>query len=209
MMDYDVETLDSCGTDVALSPVCTPAHAVSGQPPEYPNRISSEVTRILDDIRRAVLRSPQEARPAALRLVTLLGSPENGERPNARGGLAPWQKRKIDRYVRGNLDRPLKAGDLAEQLSLSAGHFNHAFKETFGESPHAYIVGLRLEMAQEMMLSTADPLSQIAYACGFADQSHFTKVFRRGVGQTPNGWRRHNLTEAQALATGRIAIGAR
>jgi len=209
MMDYDVETLDSCGTNVALSPVCTPAHAVSGQPPEYPNRISSEVTRILDDIRRAVLRSPQEARPAALRLVTLLGSPENGERPNARGGLAPWQKRKIDRYVRGNLTRPLKAADLAEQLSLSAGHFNHAFKETFGEAPHAYIVGLRLEMAQELMLSTADPLSQIAYACGFADQSHFTKVFRRGMGQTPNAWRRHNLTEAQALATRRIAIGAR
>jgi len=111
--------------------------------------------------------------------------------------------------VRGNLNCPLKAEDLAEQLSLSAGHFNHAFKETFGESPHAYIVGLRLEMAQELMLSTAEPLSQIAYACGFADQSHFTKVFRRGVGQTPNAWRRHNLTEAQALATVRIAVGAR
>src|SRR5712691_4134631 len=68
MMDYDGETLDSCGTNVALSPVCTPAHAGSGQPPEHPNRISSEVTRILDDIRRAVLRSPEEARPAALRL---------------------------------------------------------------------------------------------------------------------------------------------
>jgi AraC-like DNA-binding protein len=209
MMDYDAETQDSCGTNVALSPVCTPAHAVSEQHPEDPNRISSEVTRILDDIRRAVLRSPQEARPAALRLVTLLGSPESGERPNARGGLAPWQRRKIDRYVRGNLNRPLKGADLAEQLSLSAGHFNHAFKETFGESPHMYIVGLRLKMAQELMLSTADPLSQIAHACGFADQSHFSKAFRRRVGQTPNAWRRHNMTEAQALAIGRIAIRAR
>jgi len=198
MMDYDVETLDSCGTNVALSPVCTPAHAGSGQPSEHPNRISSEVTRILDDIRRAVQRSPQEARPAALRLVTLLGSPENGEKTHARGGLAPWQKRKIDRYVRGNLNCPLKAEDLAEQLSLSAGHFNHAFKETFGESPHAYIVGLRLEMAQELMLSTADPLSQIAYACGFADQSHFSKAFRRRVGESPNAWRRRNLTEAHS-----------
>jgi AraC-like DNA-binding protein len=180
----------------------------SEEPPEHHNRIAAEVARILDDIRRAVLRNPEEARPAALRLVTLLGSPENGERPTARGGLAPWQKRKIDRYLRGNLNRPLQAGDLAEQLSLSAGHFNRAFKETFGESPHAYIIGLRLEMAQELMLSTAEPLSQIAYTCGFADQSHFTKVFRRGVGQTPNAWRRDNLTEAQALAMGQIAIGA-
>ena len=185
------------------------SHPRSAQNLGLPDHISSEVARILDNIRRAVLRDPEEARPAALRLVTLLGSPENGERPNARGGLAPWQKRKIDRYVRGNLNRPLTGGDLADQLSLSAGHFNRAFKETFGESPHVYIVGLRLEMAQELMLSTAEPLSQIAYACGFADQSHFTKVFRRGVGQTPNGWRRHNLTEAQALATVRIAVGAR
>jgi AraC family transcriptional regulator len=207
MMDCDVETLDTCGTNLALSPVCEPARAVSGLPPAHHNRISAEATRILDDIRQAVLRNPEEARPAALRLVTLLGSPENGEKPNARGGLAPWQQRKIDRHVRGNLNRSLKGGDLAEQLSLSAGHFNRAFKETFGESPHAYIVGLRLEMAQELMLSTADPLSQIAYACGFADQSHFTKVFRRGVGQTPSAWRRHNLTEAQAQAIGQIATG--
>ncbi len=209
MTDYDVETLDSCGTNLALSPVCESGHAVSGLPPAYPNRISSEVTRILDDIRRAVLRNPEEARPAALRLVTLLASPENGERPSARGGLAPWQKRKIDRYVRENLDRPLQACELAGQLSLSAGHFNRAFKETFGETPHAYIVGLRLEMARDSMLSTADPLSQIAYACGFADQSHFSKAFRRRVGESPNAWRRRNLTEAQAQATGRIAIGAR
>ena len=204
-MDYDVETLVSCGTNLALQPVGEAAHGLSCLSPGRPNRISSEVTRILDDIRRAVLRNPEEARPAALRLVTLLTSPENAESPNVRGGLAAWQKRKIDRYVRENLDRPLQAGELAGQLSLSAGHFNRAFKETFGETPHSYIVGLRLETAQELMLSTADPLSQIAYACGFADQSHFSKAFRRRVGESPNAWRRRNLTEAQAQATGRIS----
>ena len=209
MMESDVEAVDLCGTNVALSIEWEPAHAVSGQPPSHPNGKLIEVTRILDDIRRAVQRSPDEARPAALRLVTLLGSPGNGERPAARGGLAPWQKRKIDRYLKGNLNRPLKRGELAAQLSLSEGHFHRAFKETFGESPHAYIVGLRLEMAQELMLSTGDPLSQIADACGFADQSHFTKVFRRGLGQSPNAWRRQNLTEAQGMAFGRHAIGTR
>jgi hypothetical protein len=61
----------------------------SAQNPALPDHISSEVARILDNIRRAVKRNPEEARPAALRLVTLLASPENGERPNARGGLAP------------------------------------------------------------------------------------------------------------------------
>jgi AraC family transcriptional regulator len=190
-MEYDVETLDSYGP--TLSSVCASAHAVSGQSPELSVRISSEVTRILDDIRRAVLRNPEEARQAALRLVTLLASPISFE--NGRGGLAPWQKRKIDHYVRENLDHSLRADELAGQVSLSTGYFNRAFKETFGESPHGYIVRLRLKMAQGLMLSTDDSLSQIAFACGFADQSHFTKVFRRSVGESPNAWRRLNLKQ--------------
>src|SRR4051812_19031022 len=79
MMDYDAETLEPRGTNVALSQTCEPADAISCL--DHPKRISSEVTRILDDIRRAVQRNPEEARPAALRLATLLGSPETGETP--------------------------------------------------------------------------------------------------------------------------------
>src|SRR5262245_53157524 len=185
-----------------LSPVYALAHAPSGQA-QLPNHISSEVVRILDDIRRAVLRSPEEARPAAQRLVTLL-APLTDKMPNARGGLAPWQKRKIDRYLRENLKRSLPVEELAGLLSLSVSHFTRAFKETFGEPPHAYIVRLRVEMAKEQMLSTGTALSQIAFACGFADQSHFSNAFRRVAGGSPNVWRRRNLTEAQAQAISRI-----
>jgi len=190
-MEYDSET-----------------HPHSGQNHGLPDDISSEVTRILDAIRRQVLSNPEEARPAALRLVTLLARRE-GETPSARGGLAPWQKRKIERYVKENLDRSLPVDELAGQLSLSASHFTRAFGETFAQPPHTYIVRSRLEMAQQLMLSTSDALSQIALACGFADQSHFSKAFRHGVGESPNAWRRRNLTEAQVQVIGRIAIGAR
>jgi len=190
-MAYDVETLPH-----------------SGQHHGLPDHISSEVTRILDAIRRTVLSNPEEARPDALRLLTLLAPPVKDKTPSARGGLAPWQKQKIGRYVRENLDRSLRVEELAGQLSLSASHFTRAFKETFGESPHTYIVRSRLKMAQQMMLSTGEALSQIAFACGFADQSHFSKAFRRGVAESPNAWRRRNLTEAQAQLTGRIAMVA-
>lgn len=177
-----------------------PSHP--GQNHSLPDQISSEVGRILDAIRRTLISNPEEARPAALRLVTLL-APVAKEKPaTARGGLAPWQKQKIERYVRENLERPLHVEDLAGQLSLSASHFTRAFKETFGESPHIYIVRSRLKLAQQMMLSTGEALSHIAYACGFADQSHFSKAFRRGVAESPNAWRRRNLTEAQAHVTG-------
>lgn len=180
----------------------------SGQNHGFPDQISSEVTRILDSIRSTLFSNPEEARPAALRLVTLLAPAVNEKVPAARGGLAPWQKQKIERYVKENLERPLRVEELARQLSLSPSHFTRAFKETFGESPHTHIVRSRLKLAQKMMLSSGEALSQIAYACGFADQSHFSKAFRRGIAESPNAWRRRNLTEAQAQLPGHIAVRA-
>ncbi len=49
---------------------------------------------------------------------------------------------------------------------------------------------MRLKRAQEMMLASSEPLSQIALACGFSDQAHLCKAFRRDVGESPNAWRR-------------------
>jgi AraC family transcriptional regulator len=137
----------------------------------------------------------------------LLTQPIEAEPTSARGGLAPWQQRKVDRYVREHLERLMRVDELAEQVSLSASHFCRAFKDSFGDTPHAYIVRLRLERAQELMLSTEDTLSQIALACGLADQAHLSKLFRREIGETPNAWRRRNLTDAQAEARKRRSAG--
>ena len=63
-----------------------------------------------------------------------------------------------------------------------------------------YIVRLRLELAQRLMLTTEDSLSQIALACGLADQAHLSKLFGRLVGETPSAWRRRNLSDAQIEA---------
>jgi AraC family transcriptional regulator len=196
-----------------------PAAAWSEEPPslsERPSscgqdsghsRFSAEAARTIDHIRRAIERNPEGARAAALRLVTLLTRPTEAEPASARGGLAPWQQRKVDRYVREHLERPMRVDELAEQVSLSASHFCRAFKDSFGDTPHAYIVRLRLERAQELMLSTEDTLSQIALACGLADQAHLSKLFRREIDETPNAWRRRNLTDAQAEARTRHSAG--
>ena len=152
-----------------------------------------EAVRILDDIRRAIPCSPRDARAAASRLVSLLSLPSSEK---ARGGLAPWQKRKIERFVREHLSRCLSVEELAGQVSLSASYFHHAFKGTFGTSPHAYITKLRIEAAQTMMRGGEEPLSQIAFACGFADQSHLCKIFRRVLGETPSAWRRNATASA-------------
>jgi AraC-like DNA-binding protein len=164
---------------------------------------------LLDDLRRAMALNPAAAHATALRLVTLLTPAAAAEPADARGGLAPWQKRKIDRYLRENLDRPLRIDELAEQVPLSVSHFCRAFKESFGTTPHMHIIRLRLELARRLMVTTDDPLSHIALACGLADQAHLSKLFRRELGETPSAWRRQNLTEAQAEARSRRSTGNR
>jgi AraC-like DNA-binding protein len=157
---------------------------------------------ILDDIRRTVLRDPDDAAAATSRLVSLLSLPSL-QPADAHGGLAPWQKRKIDRFLKEHIAEPLRIERLAGQLSLSASYFHHAFKETFGVSPHVYITRLRLALVRTMMLATAEPLSQIAFACGFADQSHLCKIFRRELGEPPSIWRRRNVREKRTSGLSR------
>jgi AraC family transcriptional regulator len=107
-----------------------------------------------------------------------------------RGGLAPWQARRVKEYVANNLGGRIRTTDLADIAQLSASHFTRAFKETFGETPIGYVARQRMLYAQELMLNSAECLSQIALTCGHCDQSHFTRVFRRKVGMSPRAWRR-------------------
>jgi AraC family transcriptional regulator len=164
---------------------------------------STEAARIVDYLRRAMERNPEGARAAAFRLVMLLTQPGAAASAGARGGLAPWQKTRVDRYMRKHLDGALHVAELAKQLPLSVSHFCRAFKESFGTTPHLHIIRLRLELAQRLMLTTDAPLSQIAVACGLADQAHLSKLFQREVGETPSSWRRRNLTDAQAARRSR------
>jgi len=151
---------------------------------------------LLEDVRRGLDRNPEAARAAAVRLVTLLTLSAATRASGTRGGLAPWQKRRVDRYLRRSLHRSLRIEELAEQAALSTSHFARAFKDSFGTTPQRYITALRLERAQQLMLTTRDPLSQIALACGLASQAHLSKLFRRWQGETPSAWRRRHQTEA-------------
>ena len=73
--------------------------------------------------------------------------------------------------------------------------FFRAFRQTFGETPLAYIMERRIRRAQDLMLTSRVPLSQVALECGMCDQAHFCRVFRRIVGINPNAWRRQFLVD--------------
>ena len=107
-----------------------------------------------------------------------------------RGGLAPWQVKRVASYIESNIHSRLRVPDLARFVQLSNSHFSRTFRESFGDTPFAYITRQRIRRAQLTMLSSADTLSQIALDCGMCDQAHFTRVFRRVVGISPSLWRR-------------------
>ena len=140
----------------------------------------------------------QHIERADLFLRSELSAPADGEyailehqRPKPiRGGLAPWQIRRVKSHIEANLDATIRVKELAELVRLSSFHFCRAFRDSFGDSPHGYVMRRRVERAQGLMLTTDASLGQIAADCGLADQAHFNKLFRRFVGESPGMWRR-------------------
>ena len=112
-----------------------------------------------------------------------------GAEPN-RGGLAPWQvKRACDR-LESDLAGKVALQQIAADLGLSVSHFSRAFRISTGLPPHQWLLRQRVKAAKQLMTVRDLPLSEIAMSAGFANQSHFTRVFSSMVGVSPGAWRR-------------------
>jgi AraC family transcriptional regulator len=107
-----------------------------------------------------------------------------------RGGLAPWQERRAKEILSANLDGSVLLKDVARECRLSVSHFSRAFRRTMGVAPHNWLLTRRIEVAKEQLRERRLSLSDVALACGFADQSHLTRVFTGMVGVSPGAWRR-------------------
>jgi AraC family transcriptional regulator len=129
---------------------------------------------------------------------------ERGSRLIPRGGFAAWQSKRLAAHVDANLAGKILIKELAASLDISVGHFCRAFKCTFGMPARIWIRRRRIELAQGLMLTTGASLSEIALSCGMSDQSHFTRSFRRIVGEAPSSWRqmRHGAIEERVTEVG-------
>jgi AraC-like DNA-binding protein len=124
------------------------------------------------------------------------------------GGLAPWRIRRLKAFVETHLSQPIRVADLSGAVGLSATHFSRAFGRSFGEPPHVYLIQRRIDRARQLMLTSDISLSDLAAACGFSDQAHFCRLFRRHTGRTPAAWRRDaNRANGSSVARRQIASG--
>ena len=106
-----------------------------------------------------------------------------------RGGLPPNTVRRVREFIEAHLAENISVQALATVAGLSTHHFSRAFKRSEGVTPHDYLMQRRVRRAQDLLAATDLPLSQIALASGFADQSHCTRRFREQVGITPGSYR--------------------
>ncbi|MEO8777142.1 MAG: AraC family transcriptional regulator [Rhodanobacter sp.] len=109
---------------------------------------------------------------------------------NSRGGLASWQERKAKLLMSKRLDESVPMQQIATACGISMAHFARAFKQSTGLPPHRWLMERRLEQAKSLLLRSDLPLIEIAHTCGFAGQSHFTRIFTKRVGTSPGVWRR-------------------
>jgi len=109
--------------------------------------------------------------------------------PLFRGGLPPSVLRRVREYIEAHLENNVSLEVLAGIAGLSLSHFARAFKQSEGVAPHDYLMRRRVHRALELLAGTDLPVSAIACASGFSDQSHLARRFRQHFGITPSRYR--------------------
>src|ERR1700738_1770275 len=102
--------------------------------------------------------------PGAVARLTTTDQPHSEGKVVAvrRGVMAPWQARCIQGYIAANLHGTIRVMDLIRVVQFPPNRFDRAFKESFGCTPHQYVMRRRIDRAQRLLLMSNDPLSRIA-----------------------------------------------
>ena len=96
---------------------------------------------------------------------------------------------QVLQYIQENYQQNITAEELAEVAAMSVAHFSRLFKKVTTQSPIAFVMAYRIEQAKKKLSNADMPLIDIALECGFADQSHFNRVFKKHEGVTPRVYR--------------------
>ncbi len=133
------------------------------------------------------LRAEELTRDVLVRLLQRYGERRSDSDGTRSTGLA--RMLRIRDYLRSHFDQDITVDALAREAGLSRVHLTRAFGRQFGVPPHIYLNAVRIERAQAGMLA-GQSLAEVAAACGFADQSHFSRRFKGSVGLSPGIWLR-------------------
>jgi AraC-like DNA-binding protein len=133
-------------------------------------------------------RKPLDLAALELNIRAVLGfrrKRREGEVPQPAGGLP-----KALRYIEANVHTPISLDRAAREAGMSVSCFERHLKQLTGNTFVTHLNGLRVSRARELLQTNRSSMLQIALACGFSNQSHFNRVFRKIAGITPGEYRK-------------------
>ena len=125
-----------------------------------------------------------------MRYARLAEAGHHRERYSHTSALPPVALRRVIERIKQSFETDLTLDSLAAESGYSRAHFLRMFRAATHQTPHQYLLSLRLENAIQMMRERSTPLNDIAVACGFSSHAHFTNVFRSRFGMLPSQYRR-------------------
>jgi AraC family transcriptional regulator len=140
----------------------------------------------------AEFRTEDSASPLAIEglALTLLGELERAAATRERGRAVPrWLASATERLAAED-HGGISLTQLAIELEVDPSHLARTFRRHHGCTMSEFVRRRRIDFAKRLLLQQGTPLSQVALEAGFADQAHFTRVFRQATGSTPGEFRR-------------------
>jgi AraC family transcriptional regulator len=104
-------------------------------------------------------------------------------------GMAPQVLRRVVEFMHANMDKQIGLKDLADCAGLSLSHFSFQFRASTNQSPHQYMLRLRIERSKELLADSRFSVLDVGLEVGFRNQQHFATVFRNSVGVPPSVYR--------------------
>ncbi len=93
-------------------------------------------------------------------------------------------------YIQTHFNEPVQIDELASQASLSSFHFIRLFKKETGQTPHQYLIQMRINSAKFYLRTTDAAIKEIAFQCGFQSENNFCICFKKTTGITPGEYRK-------------------
>lgn len=109
------------------------------------------------------------------------------------------QTEALRRYVATNALSGFTVQEFSRIVGLTQWHFSRRFRSVFGVSPHRYVIEYRLARAKDLLASSRLSIADVAAECGFCDQAHLGRVFRKYLRCSPGRWRRKHVPGTSSI----------
>ena len=108
----------------------------------------------------------------------------------SRGGLPGWRLRRVVDFMTEHLARDIDVDELVTRCGLSRAQFFRAFRQSTGQTPHRYLVGLRLDRARILLETTSLSIADVSRSVGMGSNAGFARLFHDRFGDQPSRYRR-------------------